>query len=390
MDASEVNALSDGEFQILSEDGGRILRRIRRLSAEGIRTTVLAVLPAARHPTPVDLERLAHEYRLRDELDVAWAVRPLAIEQAVGRTMLVLEDPGGEPLDRLVDTPMPVDQFLRLAVGIAGALRKAHQWGFVHKDIKPANIILTNVVTGDVRLTGFGIASRLPREQPAPEAVKIVSGSLAYMAPEQTGRMSRTIDARSDLYALGVTLYHMFTGSLPFTAADPAEWMHCHIARKPTPPEERRADTPPPISALIMRLLAKMPEERYQTAAGLEHDLRRCLAEWEARGRIDDLVLESERPVRPSVDSREAVWTRTRSRNSPRRIRQGCGRWGGGTVSGLRLCGGRQVGARRGTAQDVREERSIFRGRKMRHVKARHSLCNARPSIARTDFPVAR
>src|SRR5271165_1808341 len=141
MDASEVNAVRDGGSQILSEDGGRVLRRIGRVGSDGIRTTVLAVLPAAKHPIPSDIERLAHEYGLRDELDPAWAVRPLAMKQAPGLTMLVLEDPGGEPLDRLVGAPMPVDQFLRLAVGVTGALRKAHQCGFVHKDIKPANIL---------------------------------------------------------------------------------------------------------------------------------------------------------------------------------------------------------------------------------------------------------
>jgi PAS domain S-box-containing protein len=290
VEASQANAVEGGGSQTISENGGRVLRRVWRLGADGVPTTVLVVQPAGEHPAPAELERLAHEFGLKDALDPDWAVRPLAMEQALGRTMLVLEDPGGEPLDRLVGTSMPVDVFLRLAIGAASALRKAHECGFVHKDIKPANI-LANLVTGDVRLTGFGIASRRPREWPAIEEVKFVSGSLAYMAPEQTGRMNRTVDTRSDLYALGVTLYHMLTGSLPFTAADPAELMHGHIARKPPPPEERRTHTPPPISALIMRLLAKMPEERYQSAAGLEYDLQRCLAEWEAQGRIDDFVL---------------------------------------------------------------------------------------------------
>ena len=110
------------------------------------------------------------------------------------------------------------------------------------------------------------------------------------MSPEQTGRMNRSMDTRSDLYSLGVTLYQMLTGVLPFAAADPLEWVHCHIARQPVAPADRRA-VPEPLSAIIMRLLAKNAEERYQTAAGLEADLRRCLTEWQSHGRIDPFPL---------------------------------------------------------------------------------------------------
>ena len=248
---------------------------------------MLAVLPAAEHPAPATLDRLANEYGLKDELDGAWAVRPLELVRDSGRTMLVLEDSCGEPLDGLLGVPLEVGRFLRLAVGMAAALSKLHQRGLVHKDIKPANI-LVNRATGAVKLTGFGIASRLLRERQAPDPPETIAGTLAYMAPEQTGRMNRSIDARSDLYALGVTLYQMLTDSLPFTAADPLEWIHCHIARRPVPPSERLPDVPAAVSAIILKLLAKIAEERYQTAAGVERDLRRCLVEWEARGYIDD------------------------------------------------------------------------------------------------------
>ena len=206
---------------------------------------VLVVLPATDRPLRSSLDRLTHEYELKDELDGAWAVRPLELERDRGRPMLVLEDPGGEPLERLLGAPMEVERFLRLAVGIATALGKLHRRGLIHKDIKPANI-LVNCADGQVRLTGFGIASRLPRERQAPEPPEIIAGTLAYMAPEQTGRMNRSIDARSDLYALGVTFYQMLTGDLPFTASDPMEWVHCHIARKPVPPAERLEDVPAP------------------------------------------------------------------------------------------------------------------------------------------------
>ncbi|MDB5945617.1 MAG: histidine kinase, partial [Ramlibacter sp.] len=163
-----------------------------------------------------------------------------------------------------------------------------HAHGLIHKDIKPANVFVDDA--GNVWLTGFGIASRLPHESQAPAPPEGIAGTLPYMAPEQTGRMNRSIDARSDLYSLGVTLYQMLTGSLPFAAADPLEWVHCHIARQPTPPGER-VTVPAPLSAIIMKLLAKNAEERYQTAAGLASDLRACLAQWESQGRIDPFPL---------------------------------------------------------------------------------------------------
>src|SRR5258708_9427678 len=149
---------------------------------------------------------------------------------------------------------MELGTFLGLAIPIASALGRVHQNGPVHKDIKPANI-LVNPDSGEVRLTGFGLSSRMPRERPQPRPPESIAGTLAYMAPEQTGRMNRSIDSRSDLYALGVTLYQTLTGSLPFPATDPMELVHCHIARKPAPPGERLEDVPAPISAIIMTLL---------------------------------------------------------------------------------------------------------------------------------------
>src|SRR4029077_6334972 len=122
------------------------------------------------------------------------------------------------------------------------------------------------------------------------EAPEFIAGTLPYMAPEQTGRMNRSIDSRSDLYALGVTLYEMLIATRPFTASEPLEWVHCHIARVPVPPHERVTSVPAPISAIVMKLLAKTPEARYQTASGVEHDLRRCLDEWHAYRRIADFA----------------------------------------------------------------------------------------------------
>ena len=251
---------------------------------------ILVLSPLADYPAPEILKRLEHEYSLREKLDPKRVARPIAMTRHWDRTVLVLEDPGGSPLDELLGQPLEVAFSLRLAISLSRAIEHLHQRDIIHKDIKPANV-LVNPVTGRCWLTGFGIASRLPRERQAAEPPEFLEGTLAYMAPEQTGRMNRSVDSRSDLYSLGVTQYQMLTGSLPFTASDPMEWVHCHIARQPVSPNTRSKTVPASVSAIVMKLLAKTAEERYQTAAGVENDLRRCLAEWETQRRIDQFPL---------------------------------------------------------------------------------------------------
>jgi serine/threonine protein kinase len=200
-----------------------------RARQRGNEIPFLVVAPAAEPPLLQSLRRLEHEYSLAAELEPAWAAKPLALTRHEGRTILVLADPGGEPLDRILDRDgqeaLDVPRFLALAIGMATALGHVHQHGLIHKDFKPENVIVDDA--GHVWLTGFGIASRLPRERQSPAAPETVAGTLAYMSPEQTGRMNRSMDTRSDLYSLGVTFYQMLTGVLPFAAADPLEWVHC-------------------------------------------------------------------------------------------------------------------------------------------------------------------
>ena len=277
------------DLQVLWQDVDRVFCRAWRMAAAGERRSALVVC-LDDGASSAALERLSHELSLKGDLDSAWAAQPLAIVHDGGRAMLLIEDPGGEPLERLLVQPLEIGAFLRLALGVAAAIGKMHECRLVHKDIKPVNI-LVNCADGGTRLTGFGFAPRLVRERQAPEPPEVIAGTLAYMAPEQTGRMNRSIDSRSDLYALGVTFYRMLTGALPFSAADPMEWVHCHIARTPAPPAEARPEVPAPVSAIVMKLLAKTAEERYQTAAGLLNDLGRCVLEWERDGRVDAFPL---------------------------------------------------------------------------------------------------
>ena len=279
----------DDSMEVLWEDTERVFCRLLQKDAEGHRHAFVPILAGADNPTFESINRLAREYELKNYLDGAWALRPVELVREPEQTMLVVEYAGGEPLDHLIRQPMEIGEFLRLAVALSAALGQLHGRGLIHKDIKPANVF-ANPATGQVWLTGFGIASRLPRERQRPEPPEVLAGTLAYMAPEQTGRVNRSIDSRSDLYSLGVTFYEMLTGSLPFMASDPMEWVHCHIARQPVLPSERVKSVPHSVSAITMKLLSKTVEERYQTAAGVENDLRRCLREWEAGGRIHDFA----------------------------------------------------------------------------------------------------
>src|SRR5271163_3128178 len=245
MSESQDTQVRFGQMQMLWQEGDRAFYRASRDEPGGASRTFMLVIPTSENPTAEILDRLAHAYSLRNRLDAPWAVRPLDLVRERGRTMLVLEDPGAEPLHRLLGSPMELPKFLRLAEALAAALRGLHERDLIHKDINPANV-LVNDSTSQIWLTGFGVTSRLPRERQAPSPPEFIAGTLPYMAPEQTGRMNRSIDSRSDLYSLGVTFYQMLTGALPFTARDPMEWVHCHIARTPAAPRQRSETIPAP------------------------------------------------------------------------------------------------------------------------------------------------
>lgn len=280
--------LSGYAFETLHINGEFKLERGRPPGAD---VPILVLSPEHPHTEDASRQRLEHEYGLVSELDAAWAACPLALTRHKGRPVLVLADPGGTPLDLRLSCPLELGYFLTVAVGLTAALGQVHARGLLHKDIKPANVLADE--SGKVWLTGFGLACKIPIERPAVTPIHVIRGTWAYMAPEQTGRVNRFADIRSDLYSLGVTLFEMLTGTLPFVASDPLEWIHCHVARQPPSPKALRPDVPEPLDRMILKLLAKTGEDRYQTAAGIESDLRRCLDQWKAIGLIDTFAIAS-------------------------------------------------------------------------------------------------
>ncbi|MBL9175487.1 MAG: AAA family ATPase [Verrucomicrobiales bacterium] len=221
---------------------------------------------------------------------VEGVIRALSVEEFPGGAVLVLEDFGQEPLDRTLDRGgMPLSRFLIVAADLTRTVGELHRCGVIHKNIKPSNIY-HDPISRRIALGDFGLAARLARDSGVLQGSLLLEGSLPYMSPEQTGRMNRAIDYRSDYYSLGVSFYEMLTGRLPFESDDPMELVHSHIAREPVPPHEVNPAIPSGISRLILKLLAKTAEHRYQSARGLLADLDRCGRE--PSGDAPDLGLE--------------------------------------------------------------------------------------------------
>ncbi|WP_293197877.1 MULTISPECIES: hybrid sensor histidine kinase/response regulator [unclassified Microcoleus] len=243
------------------------------------------------YPTLEEITRLRHEYTIRKNLrNIETIVNSYRLETHQNSVALTLEDFGGLALSKLLTTQkIKLKHFLEIAVQLAQSLGEIHKNQIIHKDIKPHNIII-HPETYQVKITDFSISSRLVRENASPSYPNLLEGTLAYISPEQTGRMNRAIDYRSDFYSLGVTFYEMLTGELPFSAIDPLELVHCHIARIAPAPHSLKPEIPEAISAIVMKLLAKTAEDRYQSADGLRFDLETCLAQLQGSGNISDFT----------------------------------------------------------------------------------------------------
>ncbi|WP_437287277.1 AAA family ATPase [Sorangium sp. So ce406] len=267
----------------------RVCRAVHRPSGD----RVVLKLPATAAPSSRVAGRMIHEHRILTQLGaVSGIARARELLQQGGAVGLVLEDPGLQSLDRVLAERgrLPVEAGLRVGALLARALEAVHAAGVTHKDIKPQNVLVDAAYT-QVKLLDFGIASSLPLEATAASVPEGIEGTLAYVSPEQTGRTARAIDARTDLYSLGVTLFEALSGRLPFTERDPLALVHAHLAKEPPALDEVAPDLPPGIAAIIARLLAKDVDRRYQTARGTAEDLERALRAWRERGTVERFPL---------------------------------------------------------------------------------------------------
>ncbi|MFV8753609.1 protein kinase domain-containing protein [Nannocystaceae bacterium ST9] len=235
--------------------------------------------------------RVEHEFSLIRALEGRGVVRALALERAGDQLVLVLERHAGVDLAAYCEgRPMAVGEFLRVARRVTETLALVHGQSVIHRDIKPANILI-DPSTGEVALADFGISVLLESERSQIHDPEIIEGTLPYVAPEQTGRTGREVDFRSDLYSLGVTCYELLTGRRPFVASSPLELIHAHLARLPEPPDQLRPELPRPLSRLVLKLLEKAPERRYQSARGLAADLATIATALERGEPLDEFEL---------------------------------------------------------------------------------------------------
>ena len=285
----DTGRMSDHHITETLYEGSRTLvSRATRLSDQ--RTVAVKSL-RSEYPSFDELLQFRNQYTIGHQLDHPGLVRMESLVAAGNGQAIVMEDFSGLSLAKYLNQTLeakrqlPLTEVLSIGVQLAEILHYLGQQRVIHKDIKPANILI-HPQSKQVKLIDFGIASLLPRETQSLKSPNGLEGTLAYLAPEQTGRMNRGIDYRADFYALGVTLFELLTGTLPFQANDPMEWVHCHMAKQP-PLVNDLVPMPLEVASIVHKLMAKSAENRYQSALGLKHDLETCLYQLKDTGTVE-------------------------------------------------------------------------------------------------------
>ncbi|MEC4819639.1 MAG: AAA family ATPase, partial [Scytonema sp. PMC 1069.18] len=266
---------------------------------ENDQNPVIIKLMRNEYPSFAEIAQFRNQYAIAKNLDIPGIIKPYSLENYYNGYALVMEDFGGISLknymmsgETLHATSLhsSLKKFFHLTIQIVSTLEKLHRYRVIHKDIKPANILI-NPTTLKVKLTDFSIATLLPKEIQSLVNPNLLEGTLAYISPEQTGRMNRGIDYRSDFYSLGVTFFEILTGQLPFTTTDPMELVYCHIAKQPPNASDINPNIPEILSEIINKLMEKNAEDRYQSSLGLKLDLEECLQQWQKTGNISSFKI---------------------------------------------------------------------------------------------------
>ncbi|MFB2937743.1 AAA family ATPase [Aerosakkonemataceae cyanobacterium BLCC-F154] len=264
-----------------------VYRAVRELDEQ----PVVIKLLRQEYPSFRELLQFRNQYAIAKNLDLPGVVRCYALENYRSSYILIMEDFGGVSLKQYISNhTLNVGEFLPIALQIVTALDGLYSQRIIHKDIKPANILI-NLTTKQVKLIDFSIASLLPRETQEIKGNNVFEGTLAYISPEQTGRMNRGIDYRTDFYSLGVTFYELLTGRLPFPTNEPMELVHSHLTKQPIAVHNLNPTIPLVLANIVDKLMAKNAEDRYQSALGIKHDLEICLNQWESTGKIPSFEL---------------------------------------------------------------------------------------------------
>ncbi|MEH2354671.1 trifunctional serine/threonine-protein kinase/ATP-binding protein/sensor histidine kinase [Nostoc sp.] len=273
-------------------NGSRTL--VYRANRETDQKSVVIKLMKTAYPSFSELVQFRNQFTIAKNLNLPGIIQTYSLETYQNGYVLVMEDFGGISLKqwqdrgenrRIGETPQALIEFLQVAIALCNTLDILIHHRVIHKDIKPANILI-NPETKEVKLIDFSIASLLPRETQSLMSPSVLEGTLGYLSPEQTGRMNRGIDYRTDFYSLGVTFYELLTGQLPFQSQEPMELVHCHIAKLPPLVDEINPQIAPVLSSIVSKLMAKNAEDRYQSAFGLKYDLENCLAQLKETGKI--------------------------------------------------------------------------------------------------------